>query len=286
MTGSAPEPATARADGRRRRWAPPGPARADEARSRRATRAAAALALAIGVAMATMPHLAWWPSLGEPAYIADYDELVPYLGMASRAYHEHPTYLSDVFRAEDRGSIYPGVQIIPGILAARLLGAGPMRIGLFWRAGAGLLVGLGYFLVARRALGSPWWALAVASVLMADIGVALGLADRQARPARPGAGLDPARPGPLLPRAGPVPRLADRDAGPRGGLPAARPLAPRPGVGGPDARPDRPGRARPGFPLLCPRLLLDHGGPRPPDRPPPWTRGVGGPTWARAWSVA
>jgi hypothetical protein len=137
-------------------------------------RLAAAAALMIGLAMATIPHLAWWPRIGAPVYLADYDELVPYLGMASRAYSNHPTYLSDVFRSEANSSIYPRLQMVPGILIAKALRTGPLLISLVWRTGAGLMIGLGYFLIARQRLGHQWAAVAVASVLMADIGIASG----------------------------------------------------------------------------------------------------------------
>src|SRR5260370_39818701 len=55
---------------------------------------AAALCVAIGVLLAVLPHILWWFRLGSPVWIADYDDLL-YLTVASRSYHEHPTYLSD-----------------------------------------------------------------------------------------------------------------------------------------------------------------------------------------------
>src|SRR5947208_1267697 len=141
---------------------------------RRRDLAAAAACAVVGVALATLPHLAWWPALGEPAWIAEYDDLCVYLATAGQAYHDHPTRLGEPVRVAGGASIYPGLQLTPGILAARALGLGPMRINLLWRAWAGLSIALGWYLVARHHLGRPRLAGLAATLLLADAGLLSG----------------------------------------------------------------------------------------------------------------
>src|SRR4051794_34529534 len=77
--------------------------------------AALAICIGVGVLLSTLPHLLWWPRLGAPVWIADHDELDLYLATAARAYREHPTALSDPVLAAGGATIYPWLQMVPGI---------------------------------------------------------------------------------------------------------------------------------------------------------------------------
>ena len=155
------EPLAVEGDGRRR---PVG----------RADLAAAALCVAVGVAMAILPHLIWWPRLGAPVYVADHDDLL-YLTVARQAYRHHPTALGDPTRVSGGVSMYNTLVFVPGILAAKGLGLGPLGINLAWRALAGLGVALGWYALMRHYLGRPWVAAALAVFMLADVGATKGL---------------------------------------------------------------------------------------------------------------
>jgi len=137
---------------------------------RRTDVAAAAACVAFGVVISILPYLLWWPRLGEPVWLADYDE-VYYLQIAGQAYFHHPTSLGDpVVAAPGSRNAYSVVTMTPGVVAARVLGVGPLRAAFFWRVGAGVGCGLLFFLLLRHFLTNPWAAAAVAALLMADVG--------------------------------------------------------------------------------------------------------------------
>lgn len=132
--------------------------------------AAAAVCVVFGVVMSVLPYILWWARTGEPVWLADYDELY-YLQIAGQAYFHHPMSLSDpVVAAPGSRNAYSVVTMTPGVVAARLLGMGPLGAGFFWRLGAGVGCGLMLFLLLRHFLRRPWVAAALASGLMADVG--------------------------------------------------------------------------------------------------------------------
>ena len=61
--------------------------------------------------LSVLPHLVWWPTLGEPVWIADHDELF-YLAVGAQSYFNHPTYPSDPVRVAGPLRV-PTVQIHP-----------------------------------------------------------------------------------------------------------------------------------------------------------------------------
>lgn len=134
---------------------------------------AAALCALIGLALSVLPHLVWWSRLGEPAWIADEDDLL-YLSVASQAYFNHPFALSDPTRVEGGAIMYPWSEFGPAIVLARGLGLSPLRINLIWRIWAGISIGLGWYLVLRYFFRSPWFAAALSMILLADIGLIAG----------------------------------------------------------------------------------------------------------------
>jgi hypothetical protein len=138
--------------------------------------AAAALSTAAGLLLAVLPHLLWWPKLGEPVWIADWDELGFYLAVGSQAYHDHPAFLSDPSHIAGLRdiNIYSWLQMVPGIVVARALGLGPLGVGLVWRTCAGLSVGLTWYLVIRQFVPRPWVAAALALVPLGDAGLLHG----------------------------------------------------------------------------------------------------------------
>jgi hypothetical protein len=132
---------------------------------------ALAFCCAVGALISALPHLIEWARTGEPAWIADYDEAEIYLGTVGRAYRFHPAYLSDPVPADDSPSIYPWLQMAPGVLLARALGLGPMRIGFLWRLWAGVSIAACWYGLLRLHIRRPAVAAAVAAFLLLDVGV-------------------------------------------------------------------------------------------------------------------
>ncbi|GAC1470555.1 MAG: hypothetical protein NVSMB9_15750 [Isosphaeraceae bacterium] len=132
--------------------------------------AAAILCIVVGVLMSILPHLVWWPRIGAPIWIADHDEIV-YLQIAGQAYAHHPFRLGDPVVDPGGRSPYPGLALVPGVALARGLGTGPMAASLFWRAWAGVGVGLMSYLLLRQFLGRPSVALALGWILLSDAGM-------------------------------------------------------------------------------------------------------------------
>jgi hypothetical protein len=107
-------------------------------------------------------------------WIADSDELL-YLAVAGQSYFEHPFHLADPMLQGPSGrSMYPWIQFAPGILPARALHLGPLAIGFFWRAFAGVSMGLGMFLALRKIIRRPWLAAAGATWMLSDPGMLTG----------------------------------------------------------------------------------------------------------------
>lgn len=131
------------------------------------------LCLGIGLSMALLPPLRWWPRLGEPACIDHHDETY-YLAVGSQAYFNHPMYLSDPILAAGGTSLYRQLPLLPGVLIARAAGLGPMGIDLIWRIMGGAGIALGWYVLARHYLRRPWVVLGVAAILLTDLGVLSG----------------------------------------------------------------------------------------------------------------
>jgi hypothetical protein len=134
---------------------------------------AAAVCIAVGVLMAALPHLLAWRETGDPAWVADHDERF-YLAVGSQGYFNHPDRLSDPVRAGDGPSLYKPLPLLPGVWAAKLLGLGPLGIGLAWRVLAGITIGLAWYVLARQKVARPWVAAALAVVLLCDGGLIEG----------------------------------------------------------------------------------------------------------------
>jgi hypothetical protein len=123
-----------------------------------------------GVLLATLPHIVWAFATGRPAWLADNDDLGLYLAVGSQALYNHPAYLSDPMLATGGMSVYPGIQLIPGVLVTKSLNLGPEALGVVWRTIAGVTVALGWYLLIRRHSKTPWVAAALSLILLADVG--------------------------------------------------------------------------------------------------------------------
>jgi hypothetical protein len=132
--------------------------------SHRAAIAGLTILMVVGLAIATLPH---WLT-GDPGWTRDNDELAIYLPLGAKAYHDHPFRLGDPTTGGP--TYFQPLEMIPGVLAARAVGAGPERLGLCWRVLAGLAVGAGWWALLRSRLG-PAAAVAAGCIVMADPGV-------------------------------------------------------------------------------------------------------------------
>ncbi len=133
-----------------------------------------AFAVSFGVLIAALPHFINLVRIGEPTWISDYDDSYYYLAIGEQAYEHHPFDLADPVLPADGVSMYPRLQLTPGVLIARAAHWGPMGINFAWRILSGLGVSLGFYLVARWLTHSPWWGSAIAIWLCADVGVVSG----------------------------------------------------------------------------------------------------------------
>jgi hypothetical protein len=134
----------------------------------------AALLMALGLLIAVFPHLVRWASTGDAVWICDTDELVPYGQIISQAYREHPWKLGDPALPSGGASMYPWIQFAPWMLLTRLLDLGPVWVFGVMRVVAGLSIGLGSYLLARRP-GTALLGGILAVLALADHGLDSGL---------------------------------------------------------------------------------------------------------------
>ena len=128
----------------------------------------------VGLLIALLPALILWMKGERPVWIADSDELL-YLAVAGQSYFDHPFHLADpILPGHSSRSMFPWMQFAPGILAASALHLGPLAIGFFWRAFAGISMGLGVFLVIWKIIRRPWMAAAGATWMLTDAGMVTG----------------------------------------------------------------------------------------------------------------
>jgi hypothetical protein len=128
------------------------------------------LCMCLGLTMALLPPLVWWPQVGQPVCLADHDEVF-YLAMASQAYFNHPTYLSDPTLAEGGYSLPSNLPFIPGVLISKMLGLSPMGIDLVWRFLSGVSIPLGWYILARHFMKRPWVVAVMVAILLTDVGI-------------------------------------------------------------------------------------------------------------------
>src|SRR5262249_6446262 len=122
--------------------------------TRRAEALAALACVLAGVALSMTPNLVRWLRAGDPAWVADTDELI-YLRDACQAYFNHPTHLGDPVRADGGASISFWLPNVPPALAARMLGLRPVDVALLWHLAAGLALPAGAYLLVRHYVDRP-----------------------------------------------------------------------------------------------------------------------------------
>lgn len=131
--------------------------------------AALGLCAFIGVLISVWPHLVWWPRIGVPYWLASNDDLL-YLSIAAQAYHEHPFRVGDPTQTTGGATLYPQLQLVPGIVTARLLGLGPLGVSLVWRVWTGFSLALGFYLIARLGTSRPRATACLALLMLLDCG--------------------------------------------------------------------------------------------------------------------
>jgi hypothetical protein len=130
--------------------------------------------VAVGLLISLLPVLLLLKHGQRPVWIADSDELL-YLAVAGQSYFDHPWRLADpILQGHSSRSMFPWIQFAPGILPAYALRLGPLAIGFFWRAFAGISMGLGIFLVIWKIIRRPWMAAAFTVWMLSDAGVVTG----------------------------------------------------------------------------------------------------------------
>ena len=115
-----------------------------------------------GVLIAALPHLVAWTTTGRADYVSSFDDKY-YLAIGSQAYFNHPWFLADPAQVTGGDNIYHPLPLLPGIWAAKLLGLGPLGVGLMWRVLAGASVGPGWYLVFRQKVSHPGVAASLAA---------------------------------------------------------------------------------------------------------------------------
>ena len=142
--------------------------------SRRADAFALSICVLAGLLLSLYPHLRAWVERGDPAFVADRDELEIYLPTSTRAYQSHPFRLEDPVPRGGGRTMFPWPQLGPGILLARALGWGTLGVSIAWRLLGGLLIGGLTYLTLRQRLQRPAVACALSLVLLADLGLVFG----------------------------------------------------------------------------------------------------------------
>jgi hypothetical protein len=148
---------------------PPSPAMSDAPEAGFSI-AAAILVVAVGIIMSALPNgIAWW-TIGYPVWIPDGDERF-YLALASQAYFNHTTFLSDPVFATGGVSLHCRLPILPGEIIAKALHLGPLGISPVWRVWAGVTIALGWYLVVGHYVKRPWITAGLVILLLSDRGL-------------------------------------------------------------------------------------------------------------------
>jgi hypothetical protein len=124
--------------------------------------------------MSILPHVIVWARAGQTYWFADHDDFSVYALMGSQAYHEHPWRLANPVRAEESGTYFSSLECAPGVVLAKWLDLGPLRINLAWRALGGLAAGLLWYALLRSYVASRLVAAGLTLLLLTDGGLLAG----------------------------------------------------------------------------------------------------------------
>src|SRR5579862_5113177 len=88
--------------------------------------------LVAGVLISALPHFLSWMRSGRPVWLADHDDLDVYVLVAGHS------YMDDAWRLTDPvlpgGETYlPPVQLVPGVVIAKVAHLDPIYINFIWR---------------------------------------------------------------------------------------------------------------------------------------------------------
>jgi hypothetical protein len=135
----------------------------------------ACLCLAVSLTVSVLPHVIWWLRLSDPAFFSDWDDTYFYLQSAAVSFFDTPFKVGDPARASGGLSIYPPIQMLPGVWTARALGLRSQDIALVWRVFGGLSIGLAWYLLFRCFFDRPSVSAGLAILPMVDSGLARGI---------------------------------------------------------------------------------------------------------------
>lgn len=130
--------------------------------------------LLVAVLLSLLPHAVRFLRTGDPLWVCDTDELIPYGQQIAQSYRHHPWKLGDPALPAGGASMYPWVQFAPATLLARLLDLGPAGVLGVMRLLAGFSVGLGAWLLCQRR-GRPVLGALLALVVITDQGLLDGV---------------------------------------------------------------------------------------------------------------
>ncbi len=125
--------------------------------------------LAAGFATSFTPVILWRLKTGDWLCINQAD-IIYYLQIASGAYFNHPSYISDPV-VQGGATFYTWLQFVPAVYLARALGLSPFSITLIWHLWAAIGMSAGAYFVFWRFIGHRWLAAGCTIFLLSDAGV-------------------------------------------------------------------------------------------------------------------
>jgi len=126
------------------------------------------------LALAAYPHLQQWFLTGDPAWIADYDELGLYLPIAAKAFWSQQWVMADPLFESFHPIKYPWIQFIPFTWLVKQGFSDPAYVSVLWRLFAGLSLAFSYLLLTRKLMSSLMAALLASALLVFDVGLLEG----------------------------------------------------------------------------------------------------------------
>ena len=87
---------------------------------------------ALGIALATLPHLVRWWLVGDPTYFADGDGLLYHTWLREALFRGHPWMVDGVHDGRPP-MMHPSLLLVPPALVAHALGGTPFLLGLVAR---------------------------------------------------------------------------------------------------------------------------------------------------------
>lgn len=126
------------------------------------------------ITLAAYPHLYHWILTGDPAWIADYDELGLYLPIAAKAFWSQQWIMADPLFESFHPIKYPWLQFIPFSWIVKQGFPDPAYTSFLWRLFAGFSVALSYLLLTRKLMSSLVLALVTSALLVFDVGLLEG----------------------------------------------------------------------------------------------------------------